>query len=364
MKSIPTAIITAFAAIIVLASGPARADRLLDLEEANMYADSTVPGVVFDMDHVGSDGWRSPHPGDSETDANYLTFDLGSTPLNPAEGSIVATLRRDDTTMTEAIFSFADGRRQSMWVFQAEWYDPVPAVRIYDAGVRQVLARRLLAFPGPVAPGDPYELAVSWNADTLEIRVNGQDLGAVAIDMEDFREIVSNARYLVVGAETDAAIPLGAWSQMHSYLTDFAVYDTFGIYHNAVPIIKSVTHDAFAVAGISGRLVAGDTVTVVEKADSGGKASFDIVRPASTSGGKTNPEKVVVSGIAITESPDNPGTYTGSYTVRYGDQVTDGRVVGRFSNAFGVDADPLAAAKRSEERRVGTECRSRGSPSH
>ncbi|HDL52719.1 MAG TPA: hypothetical protein ENH32_01945 [Proteobacteria bacterium] len=155
-----------------------------------------------------------------------------------------------------------------------------------------------------------------------------------------FSDILSRAVKVRLGINTVPNDPGFGTSPLAN-----AVIDNFTIRVNDVTAIDSITHDAFAVAGMSGYLVAGDTVTVVEKADPGGKASFDIVRPASTSGGKTNPEKVIVSDIAMTESVGNPGTYVGAYTVKPGDHVEDGRVVGHFVDNLGFDTTPLTAVK-------------------
>ena len=108
-----------------------------------------------------------------------------------------------------------------------------------------------------------------------------------------------------------------------------------------VPTIRSVSDDSFKVAGISGKLVAGDTVSVEVKASPGGKASFDMGN---------------VKGIALAEVPptsggpgvpavDN-GTYRGSYTVKPGDDYEDGYVVGQFVSADNVAAEAVASSSK------------------
>jgi biotin carboxyl carrier protein len=111
------------------------------------------------------------------------------------------------------------------------------------------------------------------------------------------------------------------------------------------PVISSITHDAFAVAGYSGKLVEGDTYTVILKADPGGTATFDLVQPASTSGGVTIPERIRIADHAMTEDPENPGTYKGVHTVKYGEDVEDGIFMGHFVNASSVNALPVSAKR-------------------
>jgi hypothetical protein len=105
-----------------------------------------------------------------------------------------------------------------------------------------------------------------------------------------------------------------------------------------IPTIRNVSDDSFQVARISGKLVAGDTVTATLVAVPGGTASFDLGD---------------VKGIAMEEVPateggpgipavDN-GTYQGSYTIRPGDDYEDGYIVGHFVSADNVVADPVTS---------------------
>jgi hypothetical protein len=96
------------------------------------------------------------------------------------------------------------------------------------------------------------------------------------------------------------------------------------------PEISDVTHDTFSVAGYSGRLVVGDVSTVTLKAEPGGTATFDF-----------GP----VKNHAMKEDPERPGTYTGTHTVLYGEDVEDGQVVGHFASAYGVESEPVPARR-------------------
>ena len=334
MFRLSTTASSALLALVVLVfscvSGPARAAVLLEGNGATAVAGSNETTGTLELDNDRMTGWRSSIPGDSEVDAEYLYFDLSRTPLNPEEGSIVATLYRGEKYSTEAVFSLADEKRHRMWVFQVEWNDPVPAVRIYDTGPGHVLPGGLIPFPGPVAPGDKVEIAVSWKIDRFVIRINGVALAVTPIDIEDFRDTLRRAKYLIVGAETDSDIPGGAWSQMNSLLTAFTVHDVFGVFRNTRPVVKSVSHNIFSVAGYSGKLVAGDKFTVTVVAEPGGTATFDL-----------GP----IQDHVMTEDPDKPGTYTGVHIVKYGEDVEDDHVVGYFVDNNGIAADSVAVLK-------------------
>jgi len=122
-----------------------------------------------------------------------------------------------------------------------------------------------------------------------------------------------------------------------------SVVDNFEVRLGSLATIQLVTHDAFAKAGYSGKLVAGDTVTVTLNAEPGGTATFDIVRPASEVEGRTDPLGVEVTDVLLTEDVAIPGTYKGDYGVEPGIFVEDGQVIGRFTNGLGFNASPVAA---------------------
>jgi hypothetical protein len=107
------------------------------------------------------------------------------------------------------------------------------------------------------------------------------------------------------------------------------------------PVIESVSDDTFGIPGISGKLVAGDTVTVTLRAAPGGRASFDIG---------------TVKGIQMTELPPAPGgpgipavdsgTYRGKYSIRPGDDFENGQVVGNFMSSDNVAAVPVLSVSK------------------
>ena len=110
-----------------------------------------------------------------------------------------------------------------------------------------------------------------------------------------------------------------------------AVLDNFSIRVGRMKLISSVSHNASSAAGFSGKLVAGETVTVTLTAEPGGTATFDL-------GDR-------ITGVSMAEDQAEPGTYRGTYTVKPGDHVESGTVTGRLVGRVGLPAVPVAAAR-------------------
>jgi hypothetical protein len=205
-----------------------------------------------------------------------------------------------------------------------------------------------------VSRGEWIHVAVTWgdNPSDNNIIINNVPLilDVPMADRINFGQHIKGANELKVGADSTwtGKYPGGTDVLYNSVIDDLKIHDevvtTFDL-SRIQPEIRAVSHDAFAVAGYSGKLVAGDTFTVTLKAETGGTATFDLVQPASTSKGVMTPEKVRVAGHAMTEDPDNPGTYIGVHTVLYGEDVENAQVVGHFTKTLGLESDPLPAGR-------------------
>ncbi|MFV1956164.1 MAG: Ig-like domain-containing protein [bacterium] len=110
-----------------------------------------------------------------------------------------------------------------------------------------------------------------------------------------------------------------------------AVLDNFSIRVGQMKLISSVSHNAFSVAGFSGRLVAGDTITVIMNGEPGGQATFDLGDGITT--------------VSMAEDQAKPGTYRGTYAVKPGDYVESGTLTGRLVGRLGLRAVPVAATR-------------------
>jgi len=203
----------------------------------------------------------------------------------------------------------------------------------------------LVSLDRVLAPGESAILSVAWS------NVNPSS-GGFFLDGRPLRNFYSLASGTPIRSGTPANLaPLLAGAASVRLGTDergkhplvsnairrLAVHDRNMMASGTATVaIESVRDDTFKVAGISGKLVAGETVTVELSAPPGGKASFDMG---------------TVRGVPLTETPAAEGgalpsgaEYAGTYVIRPGDDFENGRIVGQFVSADNVAADPVASA--------------------
>jgi biotin carboxyl carrier protein len=219
------------------------------------------------------------------------------------------------------------GPTESALVFWGSKY--MPAANPY--GFYNHLGRK-------VGLGEWLHVAFTWGPDPQDnaLYINGDPFPLpIPVDERvNYGKYLAGAHTLVVGADLmDASEKDGIYHLANSIIDDLRIHDeviTDFDLSRINPKIISVKHDAFSVAGYSGKLVVGDTYTVTLKAEPGGTATFDL-----------GP----VQGHIMTEDPDNPGTYVGIHSVDYDENVEDGRIIGHFVSGAGAEADPVAAAR-------------------
>ncbi|MHC4946347.1 MAG: Ig-like domain-containing protein [Planctomycetota bacterium] len=219
----------------------------------------------------------------------------------------------------------------------------------------------LLLYPGETGPwgqwvplgtkvkiGEWVHLAFTWGPDpgSSAVYVNGSKRPGYAdrhnsfpAPSPDFSSFMGDVNRIVIGRDFAGWQPLYDASIGSVVISDVAK-QSFDL-ARMKPVITSVTDDTYQVPGISGKLVAGDTVTATLLAEPGGTATFDMGD---------------VKGIAMEEVPateggpgipavDN-GTYQGRYTIRPGDDYEDGYLVGHFVSADNVAADPVSSVSK------------------
>jgi hypothetical protein len=267
----------------------------------------------------------------------------------------------------ETLFSFVDNAFTSVFSVKIHWngfhQDAYPEIFGPTDGTPPMKSNPIL-FNKRVETGQSFWLVFSWDRTGARFYLDGVELtrGLVAgyfspsgtpVDrmpksggMRDFpdlsRNLIPKSRYLVLGTQLEKGAP-------QKKTLPIATLDRFSVYDAAMTpaqlagksVIASVSDDSFKAPGISGKLVAGDTVNAELVASLDGTATFDMGR---------------VKGIAMAPAPlDNgaagrppvlPGTYRGSYTIRPGDDFVDGQIVGRFISADNVAADPVASASK------------------
>jgi hypothetical protein len=206
---------------------------------------------------------------------------------------------------------------------------------------------RWIPFGKKLMVGPEYTIALTWDNGVKNVYLDGQLLanryssfweGApVSPDNVPFGNYLRSVKRIRLGADNEVTnSPL-----MGGYLTALEVYDQALNYGAGMPVIRNVTDDSFKVPGISGKLVAGETVTATLVALPGGSASFDMgrikgipmVEQAIDAGGSGRP-------------PVLPGTYVGSYTIKPGDDFENGQIVGHFLSADSIAAEPVLSASR------------------
>ena len=210
-----------------------------------------------------------------------------------------------------------------------------------------------------VQVGDAVRLAFTWGPDQKidnKLFVNGSEATTSyktiqnkvpAVRSQNLFEIITAVDRIRIGVTSGPGrdFPDGDGPMYNTAVDRFTLHDEILTAADLRPEIQSLTHDAFAEAGYSGKLVVGDTFTVTMEAEPGGTASFDLVQPASISKGVTTPEKVRIAGHAMTEDSDKPGKYTGTHIIKKGGDVEDGELIGYFTSGAGPEAAPVTASR-------------------
>jgi biotin carboxyl carrier protein len=195
-----------------------------------------------------------------------------------------------------------------------------------------------------VQVGDAVRLALTWGPDPEsdnKVFINGRKAGIAyrniqnrtpAVPSQNLLDLIKDADRIRIGVAsgTGKNFPDGDGPMYNTAVDRMAVYDEILTEADLRPEIRSFSHDAFTVAGYSGKLVAGDTITVTMAAESGGEAYFDV-----------GP----VMGLAMLEDPDRAGIYVGNYKVSSGQDLEDGQVVGHFTSRTGPEAYPVTASR-------------------
>ena len=348
--------------------------------------DQVRPGVPVDDSVSGRDGRRG---GYSRTEREFWLnrsgeyLDLPVALEGRTRGAISFDLQRkagDIPAGRRTLFEILDAEGGQLLLFQIQWasdHDPGRPVLFlrgreywkYGLG----LWTPEILFDREVKPGQWVHVDLAW--DDAEKRyllyVDGrpQDVTPKSYDRKSrsiridpriaaneraaqanapphfpshpFSYFLSRARTFRIGVNSHARGPYAASSPLSN-----AVLDNF-VLAEELPLepggstIASIADDTFRAAGISGKLVAGNTVNVELVAAPGGKASFDL-GVATGNAMEEIPPTEGAPGVP----PVSPGTYRGSYTIRPGDDFEDGRIVGHFVSADNVAAEPAASASR------------------
>jgi biotin carboxyl carrier protein len=304
------------------------------------------------------------------------------------KGAVSFDLRRkpgENPSDRRTVFSFVggpDAARGATFFLQVQWgsdHDPkIPMIHLRGTGFYENgfgLWNPWIVLDREVPPGAWVHIDLLWDDDAkrYELLVDGRrqdvspnryfdpekgvvpDPRTIVIEEAnragappgfrslEFSEIVKGVREVYLGVHANPRDPSRAYTPLsNAVISNFAVYaGGWPPAYSGAAAIKSLTDDSFKVPGISGKLVAGDKVSVELVASPGGKASFDAGRA------KGIPMEEAPAREAAPGSPAVvPGTYRGSYTIRPGDDWENGQIVGRFASADNVVADPAVSASK------------------
>ncbi len=349
------------------------------------------PDIPADNTVTGKDGSRRgfslKEEGKPFRDTPMVYLDLPVSFDNASvRGAISFDLQRkvvNSKTRRRTLFELLDAAGGQILVFQIQWesdFDPrLPMVFIggddYWVNGNGLWSQQIL-LDREVAAGQWVHVDIAWDdaAKRYLLYMDGRPQDVVPKDFNVKKHAVlpdprldKNAR-LILGKlpqpssvsrpfsyfiSRAAAFRIGVNSHpkkpraVTSFLSQ-SVLDNFVVLADEWPQgvagisrIASISDDTFKVPGISGKLVAGDRVTVTLVASSGGTASFDM----GTVKGIPMAAVPATSGGPGIPAVDN-GTYRGSYVIPPGDYYENGQVIGRFVSADNVSAEPLNSASK------------------
>ncbi|WP_461395439.1 Ig-like domain-containing protein, partial [Deferrisoma sp.] len=181
-------------------------------------------------------------------------------------------------------------------------------------------------FGKPAKPGDTVTVTVVAQSGATVTA----DLGTLATGLA-LTEEGRTGRYTGTYTVTDADV--GPTKTLHRVVVhvadaygsadragpELAVVGLDALNDTTPPVIASAEHDFFSAVGFSGKLVAGDVLTVTLTGEPGGYATFDL--PG------------VAEGLPMAEV--EPGTYRGTYTVGWDDEGAEVPVVVHLADDAG-----------------------------
>lgn len=299
-------------------------------------------------------GWKALTTQAEEVESRVQhAIDYRNIPVNVDAGTIDFLVEREepvgDPTRWEALVAMADPNLEGAYPFElvvyVEWnskLDGNPALHVdatgQTAGKTEKVWGRIIPFSVPVDPGEQVHIRISWGPDgPASNRIVFNGIEARHYYLPD--GVTESPRDGSLAAFLPDLVHLRIGNSLQSPLYGTILYGTVLYdevlapdlpYGYGLPEISGVSHNGFEVAGYSGKLVAGDAITVTMVAEPGGTAAFDL-----------GP----IVAHPMTESATDPGTYTGIHIIKYGEEVEDGQVIGHFTSAAGLAARSVAAER-------------------
>ena len=247
-------------------------------------------------------GWRASAGGDVRgEEMEYLQYPAAGK-INPDAGTVEFEVdRAEEGARLEAYFSLRDAQGKSILTAHVWWrdyrgLDDLPLLEVTLASGESPWYREVKhkyrglqthdAIPMGGVGGGRFHVAFTWGESPSDfgLYVNGKRLKAKFREesAEPFRQTIRSAEWIVIGAQPGNTY---SRSQSRSVIKSVHVYDqpinVADLHANPekyrVPAaVASVSHDAFLAAGFSGKLVAGNALTVTLAGTPGSAGTFDI----------------------------------------------------------------------------------------
>jgi len=324
--------------------------------EDGSIAGGAVFGGAF-VPGMSGQGWSSTlvSEGLKEDGKVFLEYRL-SPDFFKEDGTLEFYLQRKATPISddiqeESIIEISDSAYKSIMTVKILWDNPKllgvegSGLQVYGNYLIEELASEpwggeYFPFGRSINPGEWIHVALTWGTRAGDnwVFLNGEPLTNFRNEYGKHHDpqnlqigdILSHAVHVRIGAESFSRDPEITWSPLsNSVVDELRIHDI--AFNPLVPVINSVSHDAFEVAGFSGKLVSGDTVTLKVVAEPGGEATFNI-------GDR-------ITRIPMIEDATRAGTYIGFYEVPSGYYLEDGLITATFVNDKGVQAKPVTASR-------------------
>lgn len=343
---------------LLLPFGPAFAEQVITEDfEGGSFSSPAVSAAGAGM------GWVQPASGDNmfwplslpDASTGKISFDLQRTSDSPSNS-------------WNTVFELIDNDNRRVLRLQIKWSVPEKGTVLYLNSLpsREYISSGfglwspVIYLGREVLEGQWLHLDLTWDdgnstyrvfADNDDVNADTGDMGSgpLGIFLKDTRSNM-NEEAMIRGElppfgqgnfqfflDRTAGIALGGFpvtgrpEKFERALMTGTVIDNFEIYvGDLATTIQSFDHDAFSIAGYSGKLVAGQSIKATLVAQSKGTARFNLG------------DRIAVP---MEEVADLPNTYVGTYTVAYGDFEEDAQVTGLFTNYMGLDSIPSVSSR-------------------
>lgn len=249
--------------------------------------------------------WKGAGGNSTVERGGYRIYDIQG--LNPAAGTVEMDITRAGSQESETLFSFGDQQGHQLLGLNIRWESPAHdggtyGPMIVTSGMNAIFLQKALGdFGVPyrynglflkrgVSKGQTFHFAFSWGPAGPKVFIDGKQLDAETDNEAELAAAVAKTRKFLIGGRISGPQRKDVWDTPSSLISNVQVHDVqLRVADLATPFttgvaIDSVSHDAFKVAGFSGKLIAGNTVTVGVNGTPGAAASFDIAQYPDNSG--------------------------------------------------------------------------------